>query len=83
MVNHLKKARGEIWPKHSERRNNTKAKKNYQDEEKKSAVYIKKKFNSQIKKPHLKMILIKDNYNPSLIELNLDPVLMHLNVFSY
>ena len=23
-VNHLKKARGEIWPKHSERRNNTK-----------------------------------------------------------
>ena len=30
-----KKARGEIWPKHSERRNNTK---NYQDEDKKSAI---------------------------------------------
>ncbi len=34
-VNHLKKARGEIWPKRSERRNNTK---NYQDEDKKSAI---------------------------------------------
>ena len=33
--NHLKKARGEIWPKRSERRNNTK---NYQDEDKKSAI---------------------------------------------
>ena len=31
--------------------------KNYQDEDKKSA--INKKINSQIKKPHLKMILIK------------------------
>ena len=31
----LKKARGEIWLKHSERRNNTK---NYQDEDKKSAI---------------------------------------------
>ena len=37
--NHLKKARGEIWPKRSERRNNTK---NYQDEEKKSAINKKK-----------------------------------------
>ena len=54
-VNHLKKARGEIWPKRSERRNNTK--KPYQDEDKKSA--INKKNNSQIKKPHLKMIPIK------------------------
>ena len=34
--------------------------KNYQDEDKKSA--INKKINSQIKKPHLKMIPIKDNY---------------------
>ena len=51
----LKKARGEIWPKRSERRNNTK---NYQDEDKKSA--INKKIKSQIKKPHLKMIPIKD-----------------------
>ena len=33
--NHLKKARGEIWPKRNERRNNTK---NYQDEDKKSAI---------------------------------------------
>ena len=33
--------------------------KNYQDEDKKSAI---KKKNSQIKKPHLKMIPIKDNY---------------------
>ena len=31
----IKKARGEIWPKRSERRNNTK---NYQDEDKKSAI---------------------------------------------
>ena len=56
-VNHLKKARGEIWPKRSERRNNTK---NYEDEDKKSTIN-KKKINSQIKKPHLKMIPIKDN----------------------
>ena len=33
-LNHLKKARGEIWPKR-ERRNNTK---NYRDEDKKSAI---------------------------------------------
>ena len=39
------------------KKNNTK---NYQDEDKKSA--INKKINSQIKKPHLKMIPIKDNY---------------------
>ena len=38
----------------------TTQKKNYQDEDKKSA--INKKINSQIKKPHLKMIPIKDNY---------------------
>ena len=57
-----KKARCEIWPKRSERRNNAKKKKkkNYQDEDKKSA--INKKNNSQIKKPHLKMIPIKDKY---------------------
>ena len=34
--------------------------KNYQDEDKKSA--INKRINSQIKKPNLKMIPIKDNY---------------------
>ena len=34
---------------------------NYQDKDKKSAI-DKKKINSQIKKPHLKMILIKDNF---------------------
>ena len=34
-LNHLKKARGEMWPKRSERRNNTK---NYQDEDTKSAI---------------------------------------------
>ena len=33
--NHLKKTRGEIWPKRCERRNNTK--KPYQNEDKKSA----------------------------------------------
>ena len=52
-LNPLKKARGEIWPKRSEE------KKTYQDEDKKSA--INKKINSQIKKPHLKIIPIKDN----------------------
>ena len=45
MVNHLKKARGEIWPKRSERRNNTK---NYQDEDKKSAINKNKKIYSQV-----------------------------------
>ena len=40
-VNHLKKARGEIWSKRSEK----KQQKNYQDEDKKSA--INKKINSQ------------------------------------
>ena len=49
-VNHLKTARGEIWPKRSEKTNNQK---NYQDEV---------KINSQMKKPHLKMIPNKDNY---------------------
>ena len=34
--------------------------KTYQDEDKKSGIY--KKINSQIKKPHLKMIPIKDKY---------------------
>ena len=33
-VNHLKKARGEIWPKRSEEETT----KNYQDEDKKSAI---------------------------------------------
>ena len=54
--NYMKKARGEIWPKRSEKK---KQHKNYQDEDKKSA--INKKINSQIKKPHLKMIPIKDD----------------------
>ena len=35
--------------------------KNYQDEDKKSVINLKNN-NSQIKKPHLKMIPIKDNY---------------------
>ena len=43
--------------------------KNYQDGNKKSA--INKKINSQIKKPHLKMIPIKDNYKMDLT-LNID-----------
>ena len=55
-VNHLKKARGEIWPKRSERRNNTKTTKMGT----KSPQLIK--INTQFKKPHLKMIPIKDNY---------------------
>ena len=54
-LNHLKKARGEIWPKRSERRNNTKTSKM------RTESAINKKINSQIKKPHLKMIPIKDN----------------------
>ena len=51
---HLKKARGEICPKRSEK----KQQQNYQDEDKKSA--IKKKINSQIKKPYLKRIHNQD-----------------------
>ena len=39
--------------------------KNYQDEDKKSA--INKKINSQIKNPHLKMIPIKDKYKKIVI----------------
>ena len=39
--------------------------KNYLDEDKKSA--INKKINSQIKKPHLKMIPIKDNQHYCVI----------------
>ena len=58
-LNHLKKARGDIWPKRSEEE--TTQKKTYQDEDKKSV--INKKINFQIKKPHLKMIPIKDK-NP-------------------
>ena len=45
VVNHLKKARGEIWPKRNEKRNNTKTTKM---RTKKSAK--KKKINSQINK---------------------------------
>ena len=40
-LNHLKKARGEIWPKRSEEettKKKKKKKKNYQDEDKKSAI---------------------------------------------
>ena len=48
-VTYLKKARGEIWPKCSEKKQQQKK---YQDEDKKSA--IKKKINSQIKEAHLK-----------------------------
>ena len=57
VVNHLMKARGEIWPKHREEET---TQKNYQDEVKKSA--INKKINSQIKKPHLKIIPIKRQF---------------------
>ena len=57
-VNHLKKARSEIWPKRSEEETTHTKKKNYQDEDKKSA---KKKINSQIKKTHLRMVPIEDN----------------------
>ena len=53
----MKKARGEIWPKRSERRNNTK---NYQDEDKKSA--INKKMNSH------------NNYNNDNTNKNLETV---------
>ena len=41
-------------------------KKNYQDEDKKSAINKIKWINSQIKKSHLKMIPIKDNYKNSV-----------------
>ena len=54
-------ARGEIWLKRSEEETNHK--KNNLDEDKKSA--INKKNNSQIKKPHLKMIPIKDKCKKS------------------
>ena len=64
--NHLKKARGEIWPKHRERRNNTKTTKMRT----KSPQYIK--INSQIKKPHLKMIPIKDKYNHLFTHIQMD-----------
>ena len=39
-VNHLKKAKGEIWPKRSEKEttHTQKKKKNYEDEDKKSAI---------------------------------------------
>ena len=47
--------------------------KNYEDEDKKSA--INKKINSQIKKPHLKMIPIKD---PLFMFLNLSSLLGYL-----
>ena len=61
-VNPLKKARGEIWPRHSEKETTQ----NYQDEDKKSVINKKyKKF--QIKKPHLKMIPIKDNKNKTIV----------------
>ena len=60
MVKHLKNARGEIWPQRNEEET---TQKNYQDEDKKSAINKKKnnKINFLIKKPHLKMIPIKDN----------------------
>ena len=54
-LNHLKKARGEIWPKRSEEET---AQKQLRWEQK---VRNKEKINSLIKKPHLKMIPIKDN----------------------
>ena len=60
LSHHQKKVRGEIWPKRSEEETTQ----NNQDEDKKSA--INKKNNSQIKKPHLKMILIKRE----LLEVN-------------
>ena len=59
-----------------------KTKKNYQDVDKKSA--INKKINSQIKKPHLKMITIKDNsVNHKNLEENLSlNVLLILSKFA-
>ena len=56
-LNHLKKARVEIWPKRSEEETTHTKKKPYQDEDKKSS--INEKINSQIKKPRLKIIPIK------------------------
>ena len=73
MVNHLKKALGKIWPKRSERGNN------YPDVDKKSA--INKKINSQIKKPHLKMIPIKDKKYLLLLNTGTRSCLMELEQF--
>ena len=57
---HLKKARGEIWPKRSERRNKKKKqKKNYQDEDKKSA--INKKLILRLKSLISKRFQLKTN----------------------
>ena len=62
----LSKARGEIWPKRSERRNNTKKKKkiiiktNYQDEDKKSA--INKKLILKLRSLISKWFQLKVNY---------------------
>ena len=64
-VYHPKKAWGEIWPKRSERRNTKTTKMRT-----KSPQWIKK-INSQIKKPHLKMIPIKDNYSVLVFILNI------------
>ena len=58
-VNHLKKARGEIWPKRSEEETTQKTTK--MRTKSSQRINLKKKINSQIKKPHLKMIPIKDN----------------------
>ena len=49
-----------IWPKRSERRNNTKTTKMRKKVRNK---WIKKKINSQIKKPHLKWFQLKDKYD--------------------
>ena len=53
-LNHLKKVRGEICPKRSEEETTQKLLRCGQK------VCNKQKINSQIKKPHLKMIPIKD-----------------------
>ncbi len=53
---------------------------NYQDEDKKSA--IKKKINSQIKKPHLKRIPNKDNYKFST-DLTMEDQIKRTNNWIY
>ena len=57
-VNHQKKTKGEIWPKRSEEETTQKLPRWGQKVRKKK----KKKINSQIKKPHLKIIPIKDEW---------------------
>ena len=54
LSHHVKKARGEIWPKRSEKKQQQQKEKTTRMRTKKSA--INKKSNSLIKRPHLKRI---------------------------